>query len=48
MDVVPVVIVRKAPTPWDITFPWDGTFDIGDIMIWIHDIPQTSGGRDGR
>ena len=45
---MPVVIARKAPIPWDRTFASDGMFDIGDIMVWIHDIPQTSGVRDGR
>eukprot|EP00904_Undaria_pinnatifida_P006331 jgi/Undpi1/2828/HiC_scaffold_14.g06205.m1 len=41
-------IARKAPHPWDRTLASDGMFEIGDIMVWIHDIPRTSGGRDGR
>ena len=48
LGVVPVVIAHKAPIPWDRTFASDGMFEIGDIMVCIHDIPQTSGGRDGR
>lgn len=47
-DVVPVVIARKAPIPWDRSFASDGMFDLGDIMLWIHDIPQARGGYGRR
>ena len=43
---MPVVIARKAPVLWDRTLSSNGMFDIGDIMVWIHEIPQTNVGRD--
>lgn len=47
IDIVPVVIARKAPIPWERgTFSSDGgMFEAGDVMVWIHDLPQT--GRKG-
>lgn len=46
-DFVPVVVARKAPSPWDPSFASDGMFVAGDVMVWIHDLKQTSG-RSGR
>lgn len=43
-DVVPVVIARKVPTPWDHTFSTDGMFLNGHVMVWIHDLGQLQGG----
>lgn len=43
--VVPAVIARNPSIPWDRLCASDGMFDIGNIMVWVHDIQQTSVGR---
>ena len=40
LDIAPVIIAQKAPVPWDRSFATDGMFDVGDIMVWIHDLRQ--------
>lgn len=43
LDVVPVVVGRKAPSPWDRSFAADGMFAEGDIMVWIHSLLEAEG-----
>lgn len=46
-DIVPVLIARKAPSPWDASYSSDKMFVRGDVMVWIHDLEQTPE-REGR
>ena len=39
-DIVPVIIVRKAPIEWSRQYSRDCMFTQGDFMVWVHDLLQ--------
>lgn len=40
-DIVPVLIARKAPSPWSPSdYSRDGMFTQGDVIVWVFDLPQ--------
>ena len=45
-DIVPVIIARRSPCPWDRTFSSDKMFAPGDIMVWIHEIKPVKKDRE--
>lgn len=42
MGIVPIVIGRKAPHAWSSNYARDGMFDVGDVMVFIYELDQTT------
>lgn len=39
-DIVPVLVARKAVSPWSTDYARDNMFTPGDMMLWILDLKQ--------